>query len=91
MLRIRNPFYYTQNKWADVNCYHCGKYITILVPNLRAYNYCGECKRPYIDFCIECGLEAQKTPDGVAWIDPTIDLPALDAVMSRLAPEKEKE
>jgi hypothetical protein len=47
--------------------------------------------RPYIDFCIECGLDAQKTPDGVAWIDPTIDLPALNAVMTSLAPQKEKE
>ena len=43
-LKIRNPFYFTVNKWARVNCYHCGRLTTILVPNLRANNYCEVCK-----------------------------------------------
>jgi len=44
MLRVRNPFYFTPNKFATVNCFHCGKLFTISVPNLRVNNYCGVCK-----------------------------------------------
>ena len=43
-LRIRNPFYFAYSKWASINCYHCGKVSVVLVSNLRANNYCQECK-----------------------------------------------
>lgn len=51
-------------------------------------DYKGE--KPYIDFCKDSGLDAQRTPDKVAYVDPTLDLEALNAMMLELAPEKDK-
>jgi hypothetical protein len=39
---------------------------------------------PYRAFVISCGLEAQKTPDGVAYMAEGIDLEALNAMMKEL-------
>jgi len=80
--------------WKNYASWNVALWLENEEPNYRgAVDFMKDYKgnKPYIDFCIECGLDAQKTPDGVAWIDPTIDLPALNAVMTSLAPEKEKE
>lgn len=39
---------------------------------------------PYRAFIISCGLEAQKTPDSVAYMAEGIDFKALDAMMRDL-------
>jgi hypothetical protein len=44
-------------------------------------------KRPYLDFCIDSGLDTQKTPDGIMWISQLLDYAELNAMMWELAPE----
>jgi hypothetical protein len=44
-------------------------------------------KRPYIDFCIDSGLNTQKTPDKINWISAKLDYEALNSAMWELAPE----
>jgi hypothetical protein len=44
-------------------------------------------KRPYIDFCIDSGLDTQKTPDRINWISDKLDYQALNAAMWEMAPE----
>ena len=44
-------------------------------------------KRPYIDFCVESGLDTQKTPDRINWISAKLDYEALNSAMWELAPE----
>ena len=47
MLKIRNPFYFTEGKPSDViqvSCYRCSKEFFVYRVNLRASNYCTGCK-----------------------------------------------
>jgi hypothetical protein len=44
-------------------------------------------KRPYIDFCVDSGLDTQKTPDRINWISDKLDYEALNAAMWEMAPE----
>ena len=46
-----------------------------------------EGKLPYVEFCKDSGLDAQKTPDDIAWFSQLLDYPALDEMMWELAPE----
>ena len=41
-------------------------------------------KRPYIDFCIDAGLDAQKTPDNFKWCSDNLDYNALNEMMWEL-------
>lgn len=41
-------------------------------------------KRPYIDFCIDAGLDTQKTPDKVQWCSDSLDYTALNNMMKEL-------
>lgn len=43
-LKIRNPFYFIENEWTSVNCFHCGKEFIMYIPNIRVSNYCMECE-----------------------------------------------
>ena len=46
-LKIRNPFYFAEENETDlvkVLCYHCGKIVNLFYENIRANNYCSECK-----------------------------------------------
>lgn len=41
-------------------------------------------KRPYIDFCIDAGLDTQKTPDKSNWCSDNLDYTALNEMMKEL-------
>ncbi len=41
-------------------------------------------KRPYIDFCMDSGLDTQKTPDQIKWISGELDYEELNAMMKEL-------
>jgi len=43
-------------------------------------------KRPYIDFCVDSGLNTQKTPDKINWISAQLDYDALNSAMWEMAP-----
>jgi len=43
-------------------------------------DYKGE--QPYLDFIQDCGLDAQKTPDGVPYASPDLDFAALNKAMT---------
>jgi hypothetical protein len=44
MIKIRNPFYRKTNVMAWVTCIHCAKDYYVNIENIRATNYCGDCK-----------------------------------------------
>lgn len=41
-------------------------------------------KAPYKDFIIDCGLDAQRTPDRIQWISNQLDYKALNEMMREL-------
>ena len=43
-LRIRNPFYFIEDDWTSINCFHCGRKFVMYIPSIRVYNYCLECE-----------------------------------------------
>ena len=38
-------------------------------------------KQPYVDFLESCGLDSQKTPDGIHYVSEELDYPRLDEMM----------
>jgi hypothetical protein len=42
---------------------------------------------PYRTFMRECGLQGQRTPDGILWVSQILDFEELNAMMWELAPE----
>jgi hypothetical protein len=42
-------------------------------------NYTG--KQPYVDFLESCGLDSQKTPDGINYVSEELDYPRLNEMM----------
>lgn len=40
--------------------------------------------QPYVDFLESCGLDTQKTPDGVAYVNEALDYKRLDEMMMEL-------
>lgn len=38
-------------------------------------------KQPYVDFLESCGLDAQKTPDGIHYVSEELDYPRLNEMM----------
>lgn len=38
-------------------------------------------RRPYKDFIMDCGLDAQRTPDRVKWLGQDLDYKALNEMM----------
>ena len=43
-------------------------------------------RNPYKGFIINCGLDAQKTPDGISYISTRLDYKALDEMMKEFLP-----
>jgi hypothetical protein len=79
------------NGWANRDTWNVSLWIGSDEPTYRfavefMKDYKG--KEPYKDFCIESGLDAQKTPDGIKWVSDDLDYKSLDAMMLEHAPEK---
>ena len=44
-------------------------------------------KTPYQAFMKDCGLDGQKTPDGISWISHLLDYKELDNMMWEFSPK----
>ncbi len=78
------------NGWKNYSTWNCGLWLSNDYPTYMAAvefmkDYKGE--SPYVDFCVDTGLDNQKTPDLIQWISTKLDYKALDEMMWEFSPE----
>ncbi len=78
------------NGWKNYSTWNCALWVSNDEPTYRmAVDYMKDYKgkNPYAEFCIDTGLDEQKTPDLIKWLSTKLDFKALNAMMWDFAPE----
>ena len=81
------------NGWKNYSTWNCAlwinndeQYYHAAVEFMKAY----EGKDPYKDFCVDSGLDEQRTPDLIKWVSTKLDYKALNDMMWEHNPEAHK-
>ncbi len=73
----------TYNGWKNRESWNVSLWIgeNPLYPEVVAFIKDYKGKQPYVDFLESCGLDTQKTPDGILYTSEVLDYPRLNEMM----------